>query len=223
MLLFGQLRGDHLLDYPLLPRRVVGLGVVHHGCVASVRFRYLEVAWVLCSVVVAPIPIAMQVVCTSTMALGSRALAEKQAIVSRFASIAELAGMDMLCSCKTGKLTHNTMTMESKLPGSQISKQQLLLFALLATKWTQYAKGATGTLLFKCKNVVQADLDRHTSLDYTPFDPAVKATVSYVMRIRLLMRLSKWRRVHLTLSRPVVTIMRRSRRVWLSKCSRMLS
>ena len=39
------------------------------------------------------------------MALGSRALAEKQAIVSRLASIEALAGMDMLCSGKTGTLT----------------------------------------------------------------------------------------------------------------------
>ena len=40
----------------------------------------------------------LQVVCTSTMALGSRALAEKQGIVSRLASIVALAGMDMLYS-----------------------------------------------------------------------------------------------------------------------------
>ena len=40
---------------------------------------------------VASIPIAMQVVCTSTMALGSHALGERQAIVYRLASIEELA------------------------------------------------------------------------------------------------------------------------------------
>jgi len=129
---------------------------------------------------VASIPIAMQVVCTSTMALGSRALAEKQAIVSRLASIEELAGMDMLCSDKTGTLTQNIMTIESKLPWGETSEQELLLFALLATEWTQNAKDAIDTMLFKCKQEVQADLDRHTSLDYTPFDPAVKTTESYV-------------------------------------------
>ena len=85
------------------------------------------------------------------MALGSRALAEKQAIVSRLASIEALAGMDMLCSGKTGTLTLNITTIESKLPWGQISEQQWLLFAFLATKWTQYAKDAIGTILFKCK------------------------------------------------------------------------
>ena len=69
---------------------------------------------------VASVPIAMQVVCTSTMALGSRALAEKQAVVSRLASIEVLAGMDMLCSGKTGTFTLNITTIESKLPWGQI-------------------------------------------------------------------------------------------------------
>ena len=41
-----------------------------------------------------------------------RALAERQAIVSRLASIEELSGMDMLCSDKTVMLTQNTMTIE---------------------------------------------------------------------------------------------------------------
>ena len=102
----------------------------------------------------------MQVVCTSTMALGSRALAEQQAIVSRLTSIEALAGMDMLCSDKTGTLTLNITTIESKLAWGQISEQQWLLFAFLATTWTQYAKDAIGTILFKCKNVVQAILDQ---------------------------------------------------------------
>ena len=92
----------------------------------------------------------MQVVCTSTMALGSRALAEKQAIVSRLASIVDLAGMDKRCSDKTGTLAQNIMTIESKLPWGAISKQQLLLFALLAAEWTQNAKDAIDTMLFKC-------------------------------------------------------------------------
>ena len=49
---------------------------------------------------VASIPIAMQVVCTSTMAIGSRRLAEKKAIVTRLASIEELAGMNIRITLK---------------------------------------------------------------------------------------------------------------------------
>ena len=66
----------------------------------------------LCLVLmVASIPIAMQVVCTATMAVGSRALAAKDAVVARLSAIEELAGMTILCCDKTGTLTKNELTL----------------------------------------------------------------------------------------------------------------
>lgn len=66
----------------------------------------------LCLVLlVASIPIAMQVVCTTTMAVGSRALARKNAVVARLSAVEELAGMAILCSDKTGTLTKNQLTL----------------------------------------------------------------------------------------------------------------
>ena len=53
---------------------------------------------------VAAIPVAMPTVLSVTMAVGARLLAKKQAIVSRLVAIEELAGVDVLCSDKTGTL-----------------------------------------------------------------------------------------------------------------------
>ena len=75
----------------------------------------LPIARDLCDVVGSDIPLALQVVCTSTMVLGSRALVVKQATVSRLASIEGLVVMDMLCLDNMCMLTRNTMTVESKL------------------------------------------------------------------------------------------------------------
>jgi P-type E1-E2 ATPase len=61
---------------------------------------------------VASIPIAMEVVVTTTMALGSRQLSRMNAIVARLSAIEELAGMNMLCSDKTGTLTLNKMVIQ---------------------------------------------------------------------------------------------------------------
>ena len=41
-------------------------------------------------------------VTTTVMALGSRKLAKKDAIVAKLSAIEEMAGMNMLCSDKTG-------------------------------------------------------------------------------------------------------------------------
>ena len=65
---------------------------------------------------VAAIPVAMPAVLSVTMAVGARVLALKRAIVSRLVSIEELAGMDVLCSDKTGTLTQNKLTLGEPFP-----------------------------------------------------------------------------------------------------------
>lgn len=64
---------------------------------------------------VASIPIAIEIVSTATLALGSRQLSEHGAIVTRLTSIEEMAGMNMLCSDKTGTLTLNKMVIQVRL------------------------------------------------------------------------------------------------------------
>ena len=54
----------------------------------------------------------MQVVCTTTMAVGSKHLSEKKAVVARLSAIEELAGMSILCSDKTGTLTKNQVPLK---------------------------------------------------------------------------------------------------------------
>jgi H+-transporting ATPase len=60
-------------------------------------------------IVVGGIPIAMPTVLSVTMAIGAGYLAKEQALVTRLTSIEELAGMDVLCSDKTGTLTLNEL------------------------------------------------------------------------------------------------------------------
>jgi hypothetical protein len=59
---------------------------------------------------VASIPVAMPAVFSITMALGELALSKQQAIVSKLSAIEEIAGVDILCSDKTGTLTKDQLT-----------------------------------------------------------------------------------------------------------------
>ncbi|WP_204377295.1 HAD-IC family P-type ATPase [Methyloceanibacter superfactus] len=78
---------------------------------------------------VAAIPVAMPAVLSVTMAVGARRLAAKEAIVSRLAAIEELAGVDVLCSDKTGTLTQNTLTLGDPYCLGKVSRDDLVLDA----------------------------------------------------------------------------------------------
>ena len=53
-------------------------------------------------IIVGGIPIAMPTVLSVTLALGAYKLAKEGAIVARMSAVEEMAGMDCLCSDKTG-------------------------------------------------------------------------------------------------------------------------
>jgi H+-transporting ATPase len=83
---------------------------------------------------VAAIPVAMPTVLSVTMAVGARVLAKKNAIVSRLAAVEELAGMDVLCSDKTGTLTQNKLTLGDPFSADGAAPGQVIFSAALASR-----------------------------------------------------------------------------------------
>ena len=83
---------------------------------------------------VAAIPVALPTVLSVTMAAGARILAKKQAIVSRLSSIEEMAGIDTLCSDKTGTLTQNRLTLGEVFTVNSYKPEQVVHLASLASR-----------------------------------------------------------------------------------------
>jgi H+-transporting ATPase len=126
---------------------------------------------------VAAIPVAMPTVLSVTMAVGARLLAAKQAIVSRLASIEELAGMDVLCSDKTGTLTQNKLTLGEPFVLEGVTAEDLILSAALASR-AESQDTIDLAVLGGVKDGRQMDGCRVTH--FQPFDPVHKRTEASV-------------------------------------------
>ena len=123
--------------------------------------------------VVASIPVAMPAVLSVTMALGALALSKMKAIVSRLQAIEEMAGIDVLCSDKTGTLTLNQLTLGDPVTFGRSDPQAVILAGSLASK--EENRDAIDQAVIeglKDKDVLQA----YSLLKFVPFDPIHKRT-----------------------------------------------
>jgi H+-transporting ATPase len=122
---------------------------------------------------VAAIPVAMPTVLSVTMAVGARLLAKKKAIVTRLSSIEELAGVDILCSDKTGTLTQNKLTLGEPFGASGVPAEQVILAAALASRADN--KDAIDLAVLGGLKDGQA-LKDYQLVHFQPFDPVHKRT-----------------------------------------------
>ncbi|PSS13923.1 ATPase [Actinidia chinensis var. chinensis] len=128
------------------------------------------------------IPIAMPTVLSVTMAIGSHRLSQQGAITKRMTAIEEMAGMDVLCSDKTGTLTLNKLTVDKNLIEvfpKDLDKDTVVLLAAMASRVeNQDAIDASIVGMLGDPKEARAGI---TEVHFLPFNPVDKRTaITYV-------------------------------------------
>lgn len=126
---------------------------------------------------VASIPVAMPAVLSVTMAVGAMTLAKLKAIISRLESIEELAGMDILCSDKTGTLTQNNLTLGDTVALDGTDTYNVILTAALASQ-QQTPDAIDAAILQRLDG--ERFLTQFRQREFIPFDPVRKRTEATV-------------------------------------------
>jgi H+-transporting ATPase len=137
----------------------------------------LDILQFVLILLIASIPVAMPAVFSITMALGALALSKEKAIVSRLSAIEEMAGVDVLCSDKTGTLTKKELTLGEPIVLVGKDAQDCIIAAALASKIEDRDAIDTAVVnVLKDKD----DLKKFKVQRIIPFDPVTKRTEAVV-------------------------------------------
>ncbi|MBN1389052.1 MAG: plasma-membrane proton-efflux P-type ATPase, partial [Candidatus Thermoplasmatota archaeon] len=161
--------GDYLIAMALV---LVGIVLVISLFRKENIIDTLQFALVL---TVAGIPVALPAVLSVTLAVGAIALSKKDTIVSKLVSIEEMAGMDVLCSDKTGTITMNKLIVADLEAFKGHTKEEVSILSFLASKEEDADPIDTSIIEHFRMTVKDQDAFRgYKVLNIVPFNPVSK-------------------------------------------------
>ncbi|CAG7920427.1 unnamed protein product [Penicillium olsonii] len=135
------------------------------------------------AIVVAGVPVGLPVVVTTTMAVGASFLAKRKAIVQKLSAIESLAGVEIICSDKTGTLTRNVLTMGEIWLVGGCAEYDLMLTACLAANRKKGGIDAIDKVFIKGLRdypSVKAAIMMYQTIEFSPFDSVSKKVTALV-------------------------------------------
>ena len=117
------------------------------------------------------------------MAVGAAYLAKKKAIVQKLSAIESLAGVEILCSDKTGTLTKNKLTLAEPFCVSGVEPDDLMLTACLAASRKKKGIDAIDKAFLKSLRYyprAKGVLSKYKVIQFNPFDPVSKKVSAVV-------------------------------------------
>ncbi len=169
--------GDYLIVLDAVLVALIIMAALFRMEVGAGHDSILKVLKFALVLTVAAIPVAMPTVLSVTMAVGAKLLSAKQAIVRKLASVEEMAGIDVLCSDKTGTLTKNELTLGEPVVIPPATEEQAYLCGGLASR-EEDQDVIDLAVLRGMKD--KEELANYKIEHFQPFDPVSKRTEATV-------------------------------------------
>jgi len=126
------------------------------------------------------VPVALPVMFTVSMALGSKELAKRGVLVTRLSAAEDAATMDVLCVDKTGTITMNQLAVTDVIPLAQAKEADVLFAGALASQEANQDPIDLAFLAAAKAHHVFDGLPAFTPVSFAPFDAKSRRTEAVV-------------------------------------------
>jgi plasma-membrane proton-efflux P-type ATPase len=126
------------------------------------------------------VPVALPVMFTVSMAVGSKELARRGVLVTRLSAAEDAATMDVLCVDKTGTITINKLTVTGVIPLEKATEAEVLFAGALASQESNQDPIDLAFLAAAKEHHVFEGLPAVTPVSFAPFDAKSRRTEAVV-------------------------------------------
>lgn len=142
----------------------------------------IEMIPLLLVLLMSAVPVALPVMFTVTLAIGSKELARRGVLVTRLSAVEDAATMDVLCVDKTGTITMNQLEVASVIPLGSATEAEVLFAGASASHEGNYDPIDQAFLAAARARHVFDDSPAAKAISFKPFDPQHRCTEAIVQQ-----------------------------------------
>lgn len=140
----------------------------------------LEIVPLMLVLLMSAVPVALPVMFTISMAVGSKELAKRGVLVTRLSAAEDAATMDVLCVDKTGTITLNQLAVTGVIPLEQATDADVLFAGALASQEANQDPIDVAFLAAAKERHTFDNVPRITPVAFTPFDAKTRRTEAVI-------------------------------------------
>jgi magnesium-transporting ATPase (P-type) len=151
----------------------------------------LEVLPLMLVLLMSAVPVALPVMFTVSMAVGSRELARRGVLVTRLSAAEDAATMDTLCVDKTGTITLNRLAVMDVIPLPSATEADVLAAGSLASQEADQDPIDMAIIAAARERRAQQDVTSAVPVSFIPFDAKRRRTEAVVDLVGRRLRVMK--------------------------------